>query len=371
MENNPQIEKENIKRHSCQNCGADMVFDPKVGKLACPYCDAQKTIQTNLADIVERDFESFLRPEVDRLQPLAKGAMQVTCNSCGATVTFIPPETATSCDFCAAKIVAQPKVADPLVAPEGVLPFKIPNNDAIASLKSWTGSRWFAPNALKTMASHDKAESIYLPYWTFDAWTETFYQGQRGEDYQETEYYTDSEGREQSRTVTHTNWYNASGDVNRQFDDVSVPATTSVLPKYIGRLNWDFGELTSYDPAYLSGHKAQTYQVSLEEGFEKFKQHAEGIVRRDCELDIGGDRQVVNSMDTNYSNVTFKHILVPVYAGAYKFNNKVYQIIINGRTGEVQGERPYSKLKIGCLIVAILAFILFLILVISIIGAIK
>ena len=96
MENNPQIEKENVKRHSCQNCGADMVFDPSIGKLACPYCDAQLTIQTNLADIVERDFESFLRPEADRLQPLAKDAMQVTCNSCGATVTFIPPETATS-----------------------------------------------------------------------------------------------------------------------------------------------------------------------------------------------------------------------------------------------------------------------------------
>lgn len=370
MENNPQIDDEKVKRHSCQNCGADMVFDPKIGKLACPYCDAQKTIATNLADIVERDFDSFLRPEAERLQPLAKDAMQVTCNSCGATVTFIPPETATSCDFCAAKIVAQPKVADPLVAPEGVLPFSVQNKEAIVSLKKWTGSRWFAPNALKTMAQHDKAESIYLPYWTFDADTQTFYQGQRGEDYQETEYYEDSEGNQQSRTVTHTNWYHTSGNVSRHFDDVPIPATTSVLPKYINKLNWDFGGLASYDPAYLSGHKAQTYQVTLEEGFEKFKGFADGIIHRDCENDIGGDRQRVDSKDTNYSNVTFKHILVPVYAGAYKFNNKVYQIIVNGRTGEVQGERPYSKIKIGCLVISILAAIIFLILLITIIKSI-
>ena len=371
MENNPNIDEKEINRHLCENCGADMVFDPKIGKLACPYCDSRKTITTNLADIIERDFESFLRPESERLQPLAKDAMQVSCDSCGATVTFVPPETATDCDFCAAQIVAQPKVADPLVAPEGVLPFSLENKQAISSLKKWTGSRWFAPSKLKTMARHDRAQSIYLPYWTFDAETNTNYEGQRGEDYEETYAYTDSDGNEQEGRRTKTRWHMTSGETYRHFDDIPVPATTSVLPKYIDRLKWDFEGLASYDPGYLSGHKAQTYQVSLEEGFEKFQGHAEGVIRRDIETDIGGDRQRIDFMDTNYSNVTFKHILVPVYAGAYKFNNKVYQIIVNGRTGEVQGERPYSKFKIGCLVVSILAVIFFIIMLIMLISALR
>ncbi|MCB1023295.1 MAG: hypothetical protein KDB79_02825 [Acidobacteria bacterium] len=370
MENNPEIDENKVNRQLCENCGADMIFDPKVGKLACPYCDTKKTIATNLADIVERDFNSFLRPESERLQPLAKDAMQVSCDSCGATVTFIPPQTATNCDFCGAKIVAQPKVADPLVAPEGVLPFSVENKAAVSSLKSWTGSRWFAPNKLKTMAQHDRAESIYLPYWTFDADTDTTYTGQRGEDYQESYTYTDSDGNEKRGTRTKTNWYSTSGDVSRHFDDVPIPATTSVLPKYIDRLKWDFGALTSYDPAYLSGHKAQTYQVSLEEGYEKFQVYADGVIRRDVTGDIGGDRQQIDFLDTKYSDITFKHILVPVYAGAYKFNNKVYQIIINGRTGEVHGERPYSKVKIGCLIISILTLIIFLFLFIAVIKSI-
>ncbi len=371
MENTPQKEEEKLKRHLCQNCGADMIFDPKVGKLACPYCDTHKTIATNLADVVERDFESFLRPEAERLQPLAKDAMQVSCDSCGATVTFIPPSIATNCDFCAAEIVAQPKVADPLVAPEGILPFSVENKAAIASLKKWTGSRWFAPNKLKTMARHDRAESIYLPYWTFDANTNTNYSGERGENYQETYTYTDSDGNEQESTRTKTNWYPASGETYRHFDDTPIPATTSVLPKYIARLDWDFEGLTSYEPAYLSGHKAQTYQVSLEEGYEKFKVIAEGIIRRDVENDIGGDKQQIDFTNTIYSDRTFKHILVPVYASAYKFNNKVYQIIVNGRTGEVHGERPYSKIKIGCLIVSILAVIIFIIMLIALISALN
>jgi len=366
MENNPEIDDEKIKRHLCRNCGADMIFDPKVGKLACPYCDSHKTIETNIAALVERDFDKFLRPEAERLQPLAKDAMQVSCDSCGATVTFIPPSTATSCDFCAAKIVAQPKAADPLVAPEGVLPFSVANKEAISSLKKWTSSRWFAPNKLKTMARHDRAESIYLPYWTFDANTESSYQGERGEDYQESYRYTDSDGNEQESTRTKTNWYSASGQTARSFDDIPVPASTSVLPEYIDRLNWDFTDLASYEPAYLSGHKAQTYQVSLEEGYEKFQLITEPIIRRDVENDIGGDRQRIDNINSQYFDVTFKHVLVPVYAGAYRFNDKVYQIIVNGRTGEVQGERPYSKVKIGCLIVSIIAVILFLILLVII-----
>ena len=76
---------------------------------------------------------------------------------------------------------------------------------------------------------------------------------------------------------------------------------------------------------------------------------------------IGGDEQRVSNISTEYSNITFKHLLLPVYAGAYRYNNKVFQIVVNGRTGEVQGERPYSWLKIGCLVVVIL-FVLLIIL---------
>jgi hypothetical protein len=363
--NNTPTPEEKIKRHSCGSCGADMVFDPQLGKLACPYCDTQKTIATNISEIIERDLSSYMDPVNQQLQPLATDAMQVSCDSCGATVTFVPPTIATSCDFCAAKLVAQPKSADPLVAPEGVIPFSVASGKANSALKKWTASRWFAPNALKTMASHNDAESVYIPYWTFDADTVTNYTGQRGDDYQETEHYTDSDGKSRTRTHTRTNWYSAHGQVQRHFDDTPIPATISVLPDYLTRLNWDFGELVSYDPGYLSGHKAQTYQVSLGEGFEKFQTFSESVITGDVKSDIGGDRQVVNSMDTDFSNVTFKHILVPVYAGAYRFNKKTFQVVINGRTGEVFGERPYSSLKIGCLIAAIIALILIIVLVIS------
>ena len=365
MQNNPQIDKANINRFLCQNCGANMVFDPKNGQLTCPYCQHSQEVQAD-GVIEERNYYEFLQRATQNLQPMAREAMQVSCSSCGAIVNFTPPETATQCDFCGAKIVAQPKAADPLIAPEGVLPFSVPQQQATSALNSWIRSLWFAPSALKEFARPEKLSSIYIPYWTYDAFSQSNYDGERGEYYYETEYYTEN-GEQKSREVRNTRWWSVAGQVSRQFDDVSIPATKSLPQKYLDKLEpWDFNELKSYEPAFLSGHKAQTYQVALDEGFEKFKNIAEPQINNDCRNDIGGDDQRVVNLAINYQNITFKHLLLPVYAGAYQFNGKVFQIVVNGRTGEVQGERPYSWLKIGCLVFFILAVIFFIILLIAI-----
>jgi hypothetical protein len=248
-----------------------------------------------------------------------------------------------------------------LIAPEGVLPFRVTNEQASTALKSWISSRWFAPSKLKDFARPEKLSSIYIPYWTYDSYAHTQYSGERGEYYYETEYYEEN-GERKSRQVRYTRWYPATGVVQRQFDDVCVPATKSLSQKYLENLEpWDLQELKSYEPAYLSGHKAQTYQVALPEGFERFKQIASGIIYNDVRHGIGGDEQRIHNLSSNFSNITFKHLLLPVYAGAYQFNAKTYQIVVNGRTCEVQGDRPYSWLKITALVI----FILFVLMILA------
>ena len=160
---------------------------------------------------------------------------------------------------------------------------------------------------------------------------------------------------QRTRQVRHTRWHPASGTVERWFDDLLVPATRSVPPERLAALEpWDLGELTQYEPAYLSGYKAQRYQVNLAEGFELAKQATRPAIDADVRRRIGGDEQRVSNVNTNYSAVTFKHLLLPVYVGAYRFQEKVYQVVVNGRTGEVQGERPYSVWKIALFVLFIL-----------------
>ena len=77
------------------------------------------------------------------------------------------------------------------------------------------------------------------------------------------------------------------------------------------------------------------------------------IIATDVRRDIGGDVQRIESIDTRYSEETFKHILLPIWTAAYKYSGKSYRFLVNGQTGEVQGERPYSWWKIGFALVAV------------------
>jgi DNA-directed RNA polymerase subunit RPC12/RpoP len=368
MQPQSPLTPDKVHRYPCPACGAVLLFEPRDGFLSCPYCGHKEAIPLSAEQVQERSFEQYLKIRPQQLEQLAANALEVSCQSCGAIVTFTPPEVARQCDFCGVQIVAQPKSADPMLAPEGVLPFLITQKQAGEGLGQWLKSRWFAPNALKQFAQPDAINGIYLPFWTYDTNTSSYYAGERGVYYYTTETFTerDSQGREVTRTrqVRHTRWSPVSGSTSRWFDDVLVPATTSLQLKRLDALEpWDLTELRPYDPAFLSGFRAQRYQVDLAEGFERVKQLAAEIIKNDVRQDIGGDEQRIHNIATQYYAITFKHLLLPVYAGAYRFNQKVFQIVVNGRTGEIQGDRPYSFWKIALLVLSILFLILIIALV--------
>lgn len=365
---NVEAPTEKVHQFPCPSCGADLLYEPRDGFLTCPYCGHKEAIPQSAAEVVERSFEQYLRVRPEQMGQLASGALEVQCQSCGAKSLFMPPEVAGRCEFCGVQIVAQAKSADPIVAPEGLLPFALAQPDVTVKLREWLSSRWFAPNDLKRFAEPEAIHGIYIPFWTYDTNTTTYYNGQRGDYYYVTETYyeKDSQGNQVQRTrqVRHTRWSPASGNVSRWFDDVLIPATVSLSSNRLRALEpWDLAELKPYNPAFLSGFKAQRYQVDLGQGFEQVKVAIAGYIENDVRADIGGDVQTIDQLSTHYSGITFKHLLLPVYAGAYRFNNKVYQIVVNARTGEIQGDRPYSVWKILLFVAFLLVVILILILV--------
>lgn len=360
---NAEVTPEKVHHFPCPSCGADLLYEPRDGRLSCPYCGHKEEIPKSAAEVQERSFEQYLRVRPEQMGQLAADALEVQCQSCGAKSLFTPPEVAGRCEFCGVQIVAQVKAADPIVSPEGLLPFSIDQKQAGQNLRRWLSSRWFAPNGLKHFAQPEAIHGIYIPFWTYDTNTTTHYTGQRGDHYYVTETYyeRDSQGNQVQRTrqVQHTRWSPASGTVSRWFDDVLIPATTSLSSDRLAALEpWDLPEIQPYNPAYLSGFKAQRYQVDLEQGFEVMKSAIAGTIENDVRADIGGNVQRIEDLSTHYSGITFKHLLLPVYAGAYRFNGKVYQIVVNGRTGEIQGDRPYSVWKILLLIASLLVVIL-------------
>ena len=117
-----------------------------------------------------------------------------------------------------------------------------------------------------------------------------------------------------------------------------------------------------YQPAYLYGFKAQRCQVEPKQGFEDAKKRMALLITGDIRQDIGGDEQRIHQVSTAYSTITFKHLLLPVWISAYRFRDKVYQVVVNARTGEVQGERPYSLRKIVAFVASLILIVFLLLL---------
>ena len=103
-----------------------------------------------------------------------------------------------------------------------------------------------------------------------------------------------------------------------------------------------FPLLSNISPGYL----ARTYDIELDRGFENGKKRIDAEILSDVRGRIGGDKQRVHSVKSRYDAVTYKHLLLPVYLMTYRFKNKPYQIFVNAVTGEIQGQRPYSWVKI-------------------------
>ncbi|HEY4003243.1 MAG TPA: primosomal protein N' (replication factor Y) - superfamily II helicase [Candidatus Xenobia bacterium] len=344
-------------RFKCPGCGGDQAFEPRDGFLTCQYCGRKESIPTTPEEVQRHSFADYLK-EHTSTSALPASAQQVKCESCGATVNFTPPQVAGECAFCGSKIVTQSQSPDPLVAPEAVLPFKVVQADAAASVRAWLSSRWFAPNSLTKFAQQDALQGVYLPFWSYDAYTVSMYQGQRGEHYFETEAYQDENGNSQTRQVQKTRWWPVSGQVQRWFDDLLIAGTQSLPDNRLQGLEpWDLAALQPYQPDFLTGYKAQRYQVGVEPCFDKAKHRMDGPIRQDVQQAIGGDEQQVGDIWTAYSSVTFRHLLLPLWIGAYRYDGKVYQLMVNARTGQVQGDRPYSIWKIAALVLVILAII--------------
>jgi len=346
-----------IARFPCSQCGAVLKYAPGTSIQVCDYCGFENHIEQPAGRIEEYDLQEALRQlSQPRMEPAKP---QIHCDECGAGFQFEASVHAGECPFCGTPIVSATAQTKP-IQPKSLLPFRVDEVSARALFQRWLKGLWFAPNAVKKYARSDtKLTGVYLPYWTFDSDTVTDYSGERGDVYyvdQAVQVMRNNRMVTEIRRVPKIHWTPVSGRVSRFFDDVLIGASTSLPRKILDALQpWDLEQLIPYDERYLSGFRSEYYQVELGEGFDYAKQVMDSVIYRDIALAIGGDHQRIHQVRTHHSNVTYKHCLLPVWSAAFRYQDKAYRFVINGRTGQVQGERPYSWWKIGFAVIAAIA----------------
>ena len=370
-----------VRAFPCKSCGAKLSFSPGSKTLKCPYCAAVNEIPESDDKVLELSLEEWLTKLESESETHQQE--QIKCGNCGGEQTLAANLYATSCTFCGAPLTSK-SYAQRLIKPKSLVPFKVTKLQAQDKWRLWIKSLWLAPSALKKFAQSDGGvKGIYVPYWTFDAQTWTSYSGQRGDDHAESYQSTNDKGERVTETRTRTDWTSVSGNVSFFHDDVLVSGSQSsygggggntgaaamqqALTSQAGAVGsmiaarfssglgtWNTRELVPYQDEYITGFQTEAYQVGLKAAFVTAKQLIDNKVEQLVRADIGGDHQRISSVNTQYSHLTFKHILLPMWVSAYLYGGKTYRFVVNGQTGEVQGESPKSGWKIFFLVCAIL-----------------
>jgi ribosomal protein S27E len=345
-------------RFPCGRCGALQVYRPGSTELHCEYCSATTPVGPDAVagQLRELPLGEALR-QLDSI-PGEQSRFTVQCENCAAEFSFSENHHAGRCPFCATPVVVKPGKARQIF-PQGLIPFQVTETTALTAFENWLTGLWFAPGKLQNLTTGRQGlTGVYIPYWTYDSHTETTYQGERGIAYQVPERVVVTEsGRRVSRTrmVTKVRWSPVSGRVSRFFDDVLVGASRSLPRAITDPLGpWQLEALVPFSEAYLSGYQSEIYQVRLDEGFNTALQIIDGVIRSDIARDIGGDYQRIHHLDTRHEKTSYKHILLPLYSSAFTFGRKSYRFVVNGQTGKVRGERPYSPWKIAMAVLAAL-----------------
>ena len=357
-----------LGKHPCAECGGDLEWSAGKQSLACPYCGTVvpwSAAQEAAGDVAlqEHDLLSALAKHPSEQRDWGALRREVMCQSCRAISVFVDGRVAKRCEFCGSPAIIPHEDLRDAITPQSLLPFKISDGQVRDGLRSWYGSRWFAPNRLKAAALTDTLHGVYLPYWTFDAHVQANWNAEAGYYYYTTESYRDNKGETQSRQVRNTRWEPAWGDLRHFFDDELVPGTIGVRAELLAQIEpFPVGtDLKAYAAEFVRGWTVERYQVDLRRAAEVNMTQLEAKTRSRCAAQIPGDTYRNLNVDAHYSGRTFKHILVPVWLVNYTYGSQNYQVIANGYTGAIAGERPYSWIKIALAVLSAAAIILLII----------
>ena len=337
----------------CPSCGGTLEYSAAAHATKCPYCGYEEEVvleDENITKAAENvlDFSDALQN-----QDWGTETKTVTCEACGAESIYDSMQISDVCPYCGSNHVMKADNEN-TIAPGGVVPFKISDKEASELFRTWIKKKWFCPKLAKETAKAKKFNGIYLPYWTFDAETDSHYSGRYGKDR------TVGSG-DKKRTVT--DWYRTSGNYDQFFDDELVQACSNQNEAMLRDLEpFDTEDNKPYKPEYIAGYTAQRYSIALKDAWEKAKSSIQGKIKRAIEKKVRSEERAdhveINNINTDFSGLTYKYLLLPVWNSSYKYKDKVYHFMVNGQTGKVAGKSPISPIKVAFAILAAIVMIL-------------
>lgn len=335
----------------CPQCLATRAYSVADGGLRCAHCGYYEPPEMPVVGKGAREFEFTVETVEAARQAAVQQAngwgterRELRCENCGAQTSLPPGRLTHTCPFCGSNRVIQLEAPQDQLRPRFLIPFKVEAERIQAIAREWLGSSWMVPGALKNAARVADFSGVYIPYWTFDAQTAADWRAQVG--HQVSDRYYDSSSKSW-KTRTKTVWRWESGHVNVTFDDLLVNGSTKLSPLLLERVqDFDTHDLAPYAPSYLAGFLAHAYDRTLESAWKDAREKMRARTWDACRGQASTSQIRNFSMQLDFSDESYRYVLAPLYLAAYRYEDKTYQVMVNGQTGTIAGQRPVDWTKV-------------------------
>jgi DNA-directed RNA polymerase subunit RPC12/RpoP len=341
--------------HKCPSCNASINYNPKDKNWVCEYCGSKFTLEE-----LKENEKKFEQTNVNNSKELKESKNEKQddiemdtyhCQDCGAEIIADKNTAATFCVYCKNTAILKSRLTDKF-SPSKIIPFSKTKEDAIEAFKKVGKRKFLMPKEFSDPKNIQELTGIYIPFWLYSCKMKGFISGNGTKvmtwatyDY----YYTKTDTYKVERGGMYS-FENIPVDGSVRFNDAIM---NSIEP-------FEYKELEDFNYSYLSGFLAEKYDVEKNEAKKITIDRAKNSALDDLQSQArsgGYTTFVASNRETNVEEERIDYVLLPVWMVNIKYNDKMYTFAMNGQTGKMIGDIPYSKGKLALFILILFVII--------------
>lgn len=381
-----------MAKYSCKNCGAELFFDPKTGKLHCDYCGSNfdpseyayvpesdqakgaakdQTVKQGLSeDEVAKAKQEGMSEQ--QAQAAAQGEKATDdssgnlvvykCPNCGAEVITSKETAATTCVYCNRAITLEGNISGQF-KPDFVLPFTKTQEEVEAAYNKLCHASILTPKTFVDKKNIKKIKGMYIPYWLYS------FKGDAKIDVLGKNIRVWTTGDDE---FTETSEYKVAQEVSGDFEHIPADALKNMDNRLMDSIEpFDFSKLKEFNPAYLAGFYTQRWDDKASDNEYRAKDRAKSCLHREALAAAGDfDEATVQSENFSWSGDKTESAMIPVWMMYTEYKGKNYVFGMNGQTGKLMGDIPESPLRIVGILASVFVAMQIILMIIRILGVI-
>ncbi len=343
------VDADSAATYLCPQCGGRMIYDNSELGLSCEYCGYIQVDDVTAAGDRGGQALDFDLP-TSRAHRWAEAQHKLVCDQCGAMTLLAEGERVKRCPYCGSQHLISSTETEELLDPQSIALMQIDQQEAVRRVKQWLFSGSFIPDDLRRNVRSSTIRAAYYPFWIFDGTLEMQWTCEVN-----------------SGTSRAAQWDTQSGVEYENFKDVLIPGLKAIDRKKLAAVEpYDLGAVVDFKPEHLAGWHTLAYDISMADASLLAREQVAQKMQRSLggRVLAGQARRNLRSGALNWSGITYRQVLLPLWISAYGYRGKVYRVFVNGQTGKVSGDRPQDKFKVfgiaaaGIIAAVIIIFIL-------------